>query len=138
MNLSIATSPDRLHGDEHDLDLDLDPFMDDALDDVIDTIMLFGVYPQPRQVWRNGRYEPRNLPVRFDLADWVAENIDPVQMAESYTDFIMSQSLGLDGEDRRDRQVKAVDKMLRDYLAGSEIVRDKAEELAEEAMEGDA
>jgi len=135
MNPTQATSTDRLHGDESGLDLA--PFMDDALDDVIDTILLFGTYPQPRQMWQGGRFVPCRRPVRFDLADWVAENVEPVQLAESYTDFIMSQALGLEGENRRDRQQKNVDKMLRDYLADSDIVRDKAEELAAEAMEGE-
>jgi len=115
-----------------DCGIDAAPFMDDALDEVIDTIMLFGVYPQPRQVWRDGRFHPAAERAQFDLQEWVAENIDPVQLAESYTDFICSAAFGVAGEDRRDQQQKAVDKMLRDFLAGSDMVRDKAEEFAAE------
>lgn len=110
--------------------------MENALDHVLETILLFGQYPQPRRPYPSD-YPLRVPPsrrIQFDLQEWIDKHIDRAQLVETYAEYIMQDALGVDGHDRHDRQVKQVENMLREELADSEIVREKAEEYAQEQM----
>jgi len=116
------------YSDPDDGKIDIEPFMARALNDVIETIMLFGVYPQPRRSFRNGCY--RNLAgVRFDLSDWLFEH---------YADELPGLAAGfltLNGDEayeHKSRHEKRVIELIAEELRESEIVRDKALEMAEE------
>jgi len=121
---------DSLHGDEG---IDLEPYMERALEEVVETVLNYGMYPQPRRVslyFTTGSTAPR----QFDLYDWILETnaVDPSELREY---FILSlndhSSCGM-FEDARSKWEKKLTEKLLDHFAGSEIVRERAEKLAEE------
>lgn len=127
-----AVMPDSLaHVHEPD-GIDIEPFMPRALDDVIETILAWGVYPQPRLY----PYAMRHLPAQrilFDLREWCNEHIDQADMAELYVSMITDYSI--DHDTRRHAEASKVEAMLREELRDSQITRDHAERLAEQAKE---
>jgi hypothetical protein len=118
------------HGDEGGLDLA--PHMENALELVIEDILKYGEYPQPRRVGlfiTTGKGGPR----QFDLCEFVQENIDAGDILESFVKYAICSDRDRDFEAMKwERKFSA---MLLENLAGSEIVRERAEQLAEEAME---
>lgn len=125
MNDMTAGRFDRVHGDEGTYDPE--PYRPRALDDVIETIMLFGQYPQPRH--------GRGLQARraeFDLCDWIAENIEPCDVAQFLTWHICLH------EDRDMLKInleKRITDKLREELADSDMVNDAIAELHEQERE---
>lgn len=101
---------------------DPDEYRERALDEVIETIMLFGIYPQP-----NPYRAPRQT--EFDLAEWVAENVDVGELAQFLVAHIANDD---DKNTRQDRIEKEISARLRDHLRDSDMVADKIEELHED------
>lgn len=123
---------DKPHGDEGQIDLE--PHMAQALTDVVEVILAFGQYPQPRQMQPSRLaycLAPRRI--EFDLREWVNEHIDPGEMAELYVSMLTDFSL--EHDTRRHAETSRVEAMLREELRDSNIVRDRAEKLAEEEKE---
>ena len=118
------------HGDEGKIDLA--PHMENALESVVETIMLYGEYPQRRKVWRNGAFVVLPASKQFDLWNWLAENVNSDDRQEFM--FAMTANYGNHKSVLLDWQNK-IEKMLLEELVGSEIVREKAEQLAEEARD---
>lgn len=118
---------DHVHGDEGGIDTV--PFMSRALEDVVETIMLFGQYPQPRQVWRNGRFEQVSQRIRLDLAEWLQEHYED-ELPTAAVCFLTLH--GEDAFEAKQRHEKRVTALLTEELRDSDIVRERAEELAEE------
>lgn len=127
MSLRIAAEGagrnDHLHGDEGTTDLD--PFMAEALESVVETITLFGQYPQPRK----GRFER----IQFDLQEWMTEHYDPADLANLAMCAVIN--FGSCFDDRRLKESASLEQRLKDELRDSEIVREKAQELADDARE---
>ena len=109
--------------------LDLEPFMENALEVVVETIMLFGEFPQRHKVWRNGRFEDAPHNVEFDLYDFLAAKVSNDDRNEFM--FAITTNYGKDSGTLLDWQ-KKIEKRLMEELAGSEMVREKALEMAEE------
>ncbi len=110
------------HGDEGTIDIE--PFMADALESVVDTIMLYGDYPHPTS--------KRFLQVgkQFDLYDWLLENVDE----DDRNEFAFAMTVDYDEHSETLARWRGkIQKRLMEELAGSEIVMEKAEQLAEEA-----
>ena len=110
-----------INGDPDAGTYDPDEYRERALDDVIDLIMLFGVYPPPRVYGKPHRIE-------FDLAEWVAENVDVGELAQFLVAHIANDD---DKNMRQDRLEKEIAAKLREHLRDSDMVVDKIEELHE-------
>ena len=102
--------------------IDTEPYEKQALDDVVDSILLWGQYPHGTKL---GNHRPV-----FDLREWVNENIDPADLALFYIQQITDYSNEADV--RRMDEAAKVEKALREELRDSQIVTDRAIELAEE------
>lgn len=91
------------------------------MEHVTDTIVLFGRYP------RRGR-------IQFDLYDFMLEKqvIDSEDLREYMLLSLGDYSHTGPFEDARDRHTKTIYKALREHLKDSAMVREKAEEYAEE------
>ena len=130
MNARIAPEGagrfDHAHGDEGLIDLA--PHLARALDDVVETVMSYGRWPAPQLPCLYPKPARR---IEFDLREWVNEHIDPAEMAELYVSMITDFSL--EHDTRRHAETSRVEAMLREELNGFEIVRERAEKLAEEA-----
>lgn len=122
---------DKTHGDEDGIDLE--PHMENALESVVETIMRFGEYPQPRKHIPGMPY--RNLrPRQFCLHDWILEKniFDPSELREYFILSMNDHSITGSFSDARSRWEKELEKRLKELLAGSEMVQEKAREFAEE------
>lgn len=115
---------DNVHGDEH-LTLDVESFERRAIEDVVETIMLFGQYPQPRGAW--DKRPPRS--VEFDLQEYLVEHRDDSDLANLAMCAIINFG---DFDERRLNENRKLEAELTEHLRDSQIVRDRAEDLAEE------
>ena len=88
-----------------------------ALEEVIECVMDHGQYPA------NGY-------VQFDLYDFLYEHRDPSFVFEMYVASMSSNTQAF--ENRIERERKKVEEMLVDYLSDSDIVADRASEIAAE------
>lgn len=113
---------DSVHGDEDGIDLA--PHMDQALEEVVETVMLFARYPQPSKT--------RQRAASFDLYDFVDKKYDRAELVELVVGFLTSY--GSDLGNIQQREAAKLEKMVEQELAGGEIVRERAEELANEAL----
>ena len=120
-------------GDHGDEGLDLQPFLESALEDVVETVMLYGQWPAPRRMIKGMPY--RQLArVQFSLIEWVDENVN---IDELVTYYVMANTQwGLDFDNFHMNETKALEKRLTEYLRGTEIVAERAEQLADEAKYG--
>jgi len=118
------------HGDEGKIDLA--PHMENALESVVETIMLYGEYPQRRKVWRNGAFVVLPASKQFDLWSWLARNIN----SDDRNEFMFAMTVDYNRHsDTLTKWRDKIEKRLIEELAGSEMVREKAEQLAEEARD---
>ncbi len=106
-----------------------DAHLEQALESVVETIMLFGEYPQPRMHVRGilGTPPRRRL---FDLHDWVIENVDAVNW---YVRMVTEYGSEFDAQ--RLDETNRIEKLLREELRDSQIVYDKAADIAHEEAE---
>ena len=132
-----AVMPDSLahvHGDEDGIDLT--PFMEGALQSVVETILAYGEFPAPRRV---GMFMTTGSTRRkqFDLYEELQDEkfIEHADLLEFFILAMNDASTCGWFSTLRSRWEKRLTEMLLDKLADSEIVRDKAEQLAEEAKE---
>jgi hypothetical protein len=88
-----------------------------ALDEVVESILEYGQWP------KNGR-------AQFDLYDYLIDNRDPSFAMEMYVAALSDYETAL--TNRRYRERKSVEAMLRNHLAESDFVADLAAEYAEE------
>lgn len=88
-----------------------------ALDEVVESILEYGQWP------KNGR-------AQFDLYDYLIDNRDPSYAMEMYVAALSDYETAL--TNRRYRERKTVEEMLRKHLAESDFVADLAAEYAEE------
>jgi hypothetical protein len=104
------------HGDE---DIRTEPTerqLEVALEEVVECIMDNGQWP------KKGR-------ARFDLYDYLNEELDSSYALEMFVATMSSNTQGL--ENRIERERKHIEKMLLDHLQDSDIVRDHAMEEGE-------
>lgn len=105
------------HGE---ITIDLDPYMDEALNEVIETILLFGQYPQPNR--------RRPVQCKFDLIEHLTNDWNPSELAA----FLLVALTNGDTFEAKMNAEKRLTEELSDKLRDSEIVRDKAFEMATE------
>ncbi len=118
-----------VQGDPEAGTYDPEPYRERALDDVIETIMLFGQWPQPRP-WRGGTVRR----VEFDLCDWIADNLEPSELAA----FAVGQICGEDTASGRLHLERDITEQLRAELSDSEMVNDHIDELHRDETEDQA
>ena len=104
------------HGDEDIRKEPTERQLEAALEEVVECIMDNGQWP------KRGR-------ARFDLYDYLNEELDSSYALEMYVASMSSNTRGL--ENRIERERKSVEKMLLDHLQDSDIVRDHAMEEGE-------
>jgi len=101
---------------------DPDEYRERALDEVIETIMLWGQYPAP-----NPYRPPRRI--EFDLAEWVAENVDVSELAQ----FLGAHIANDEKKDEKQLVLEVdISAKLSEHLRDSDMVADKIEELHED------
>ena len=106
--------------------IDIEPFMEAALEDVIAVILIYGEYPKPPSDKQRRK---------FDLYEFAEENIEPSDVLECYV-LMLTESAGSSVlYDKQRDMAKDMEKRLREELAGSELVCQRAEELYYEAKE---
>ena len=98
--------------------------LDAAMEVVIETILRYGEYP------RNSDKSTR----KFDLYDYLLENDDPSYALEFYVQA-MGYTSAWSLENRRDKEIKRITKILEEALKDSQIVTDLAEQYASETEE---
>ena len=102
---------------------DPEPYRQSALDSVIETIMLFGQYPQPRT---GTGWHTQTRRVEFDLSEWVAENMEPADLAH----FMVVHICNDENKDlQRDKAEKWIEEQLRGELVDSDMVMEKIDDL---------
>lgn len=111
---------DHVHGDEHLIaGIDIEPHRADAMAEVVATIMTRGQYPAI-----DGRR------TEFSLADFLLEERDPAPL--------LANLLTLRGDDMiaaHELMLGTIRAALHDHLFDSEIVSEKAMQMATEARE---
>ncbi len=100
-----------------------DLYKERALEDIVETIMLYGEYPA--RASKTTRL--------FDLREWIQENMDADEIADfmvgAFTDW------GLGWDEQRLKLCDNIEKQITAELRDSQMVLDKADELAREAEE---
>lgn len=116
------------HADPDEGTVDIEPHLESALESVVETIMLYGEYPQPRRDYYTGGPAIQSRK-EFDLWDWLAENIN----SDDRNEFMFAVTVDYRPHSTvlSDWRGK-IEKRLMLELADSDMVRERAEQIAEE------
>ena len=117
---------DSIHGDEDWVGIPADIHAD-ALSDVVNTVMLFGEYPQP-----TGNKVDAQKRKRFDMYEWAREHVDAADMCDLYVSVVCGTADDYLHMQRLAREMKRVEAALTEHLRDSEIVDQRAAEMAED------
>ena len=132
-NLNTASRTDSArYSDPEEARRNVELQMENAVEHVVETILNFGVYPQPRsQAFGQFRPQPRT---QFDLYDDLLEEkfIEHADLLEFFICAINDQSNFGAFSNLRSSWEKRLNKYLTAKLIDSDMVREKAQEYAEE------
>ncbi len=108
-------SPDLFLTDAEQVQIDRDE--KEALDEIVDDLLLHGQYPG------NAKNKDQR---KMLLTDWVADYMDGYEVADFFSRFMTATITQEQIED----ETKNLEKHLRDWLKGEEIVKQRAREIA--------
>ena len=106
------------HGDEDSIDIP-ERIHEQAVDDIVSVVMKWGQYP----------ITDDPAAIKFDLREYLAENMDERDLTDVYIDSICLSFRDEDAEHRIYTERIRLEKMLTVHIAGSYLAQEVAEQL---------